>query len=344
MKLKKYLTTLLLLFPLCGFAKNVQLNIYVWADVIPRSLIQKFQKETGIKVNMTTFDSNEEMYAKIKAAGNPGYDVIHASTYFIQRMREEEMLLKLDKSQLDNFHYIEEDFLYQDYDPKAEYSAPYVWGAMGIFVNDRYHQMAEVQRWQQLWAPQYANTLLVVNEPREVFALTMLTLGYEVNSTDPRQIQQAFIKLRELHHNIRVFNSDAVYFIAADEDVTLGMMWNGDFYRAHLENPHLHFVYPEEGFVLSLDGLMIPQGAKNIENAHRFINFMLAPENAKEISLQQGFPVANNAVKQYLPEEIANNPVIYPPKATMKRAHMIQYLDMETVRLYQKYWELLKIS
>jgi spermidine/putrescine transport system substrate-binding protein len=323
-------------------AENI-LNLYTWPGVIPDFAIQQFEKETGIKVNFSTYDSNEVMYAKLKADKNSAYDVIEPSSYYIDRMRHQDMLEKLDKTKLNGLKNLNPDFLNQAYDPDTSYSIPFIWGITGIFVNKDYHAVNKIQRWSDLWDKQYADKIMLLDDSREVFSMALRTLGYSVNENNPEHIKQAYLKLKELLPNIKIFNSAPISFLI-DEDATVGMVWNGDIFKAKKENPQLEFIYPKDGFVIWVDNFAIPKNAPHPENAYKFLNFMLRADVAKAVALDNNFPTANLAAQKLLPAEIRNNPIVYPKHEILRRGEFQSDIDDAALDQYEKYWERLKMG
>lgn len=319
-------------------------NVYAWTGEIPDVAIHQFEKETGIKVNFSTYDNNEIMYAKLRAVKHAGYDVIMPSSYFVDRMRRQDMLEKLDKNFLPNWLNLNPNFLHSAYDPESQFCVPAIWGVTGIFLNDRYYKSNQITQWQDLWDQRFADKLLLLNDTREVFAMALLTLGYSVNESDPIHIKEAFLKLKELMKNVKVFSSDTVVSILIDEDATVGMAWNGDAFKAMQENQHIQFIFPQEGFAIWVDNFAIPKNAPHKSAAYAFINFMLRADVGKTIALATQFPTANLAAQQLLPAEIRNNPNIYPAKEVLSRGQFQTDLSNETLALYEKYWEELKMA
>lgn len=338
------MTVIAMLFCSTAYAADNIVNVYTWSGVIPDALIQKFEKETGIKVNFSTYDSNETMYAKLRASKNAGYDVIEPSSYYVDRMRKQQMLEKIDRKRLSNFHNINPDFLNELYDPKSEFSLPFIWGVTGIFVNEDYHPSRQIQKWSDLWDKKYRDQLLILNDAREAFSMALTVLGYSGNDNNPEHIKQAYLKLKELMPNIKLFNSDAIISILIDDDATIGMAWNGDLFKAQQENRKLRFIYPQDGFVIWIDNFAIPKNAPHLDNAYQFLNFMLRADNAKEAALDNSYPTANLAGQKLLPAEIRNDPVAYPSHAILKRGQVQTDLGDEALALYEKYWEELKMG
>lgn len=319
------------------------LNIYNWSGYLPDEVARQFEKETGITIHYSTYDSNETLYAKLKADPGAAYDIVVPSTYFIDRMRRQEMLKKIDKSKITGFKNLNPDLLNKPYDPNNDYSIPYLWGTTGIVVNSKEFLPDSITSWEDLWKPIYKDQLLLLNDTREIFSMALLTLGYSVNETDPEYIKQAYEKLKLLMPNAKLFNGEAVQHIYLDEDVMLGMGWSGDIYLAARQEPAIKYIYPKEGFVIWVDSIAIPKGAKHIENAYKFINFVLRPDIAKKIGMGVGFASPNLAAVALMPVEVRTNPIIYPDRTTLNRGQFQD--DVGTAaNIYERYLELLKIG
>jgi len=333
-----YLLTMNLAFA----AEEKVINLYNWSGYLPDTVIAIFTKETGIKVNYVSFDSNETMYSKLKAAPHSEYDIIVPSNYFVDRMIHEDMLRPIDKSKLTNLIFLDPFFLNRAFDSKNRYSIPYLWGSTGIAMNKRYiANYNNIDSWKDLWKSQYKNQLMILNDSREVFSMVLISLGYKVNDRDPEHLKQVYDALLALLPNIKLFNADAVANNYIDEDATMGLAWNGDAYLASQENPNIIYKYPKEGFVIWIDSFAIPKYAPHVENSHRFINFLLRPDIAKIITTTVGFSTPNKAAYQALPDEIKNSPILYPSKKILERGQYQEYVGGSTA-VYEKYWQLLK--
>lgn len=328
--------------PAANAAKRI-VNLYTWSGYIPDAVIQQFEKETGIKVNFATYENNEIMYAKLRTSKTANYDIIMPSSNYIDRMRRENRLEKLDFTLLPNSKHLNPDFLHLPFDPQAEYSVPYLWGTTGMFVNDKFYKTNSVKRWSDLWNERFRDQLLILDDSRDIFAISLISLGYSINDRNPEHIKQAYEKLRSLMANIKVFSTDTVVSIIIDEDARAGIAWNGDAYKASQENPAIHYNYPEEGFVIWIENLAMPKNPPHKTEAYEFINFLLRPEIAKTIALYTGYPTVNLAAQQLLPQEIRSNPTVYPKKETLRRGQYQLDVGSETLSLYEKYWEELKM-
>lgn len=331
-----------LIYSLTALADEV-VNVYNWSGYISNKIIKQFERETNIHVNYSTYDSNETLYAKLKANPHSGYDIIVPSTYFLDRMRKQGMLQPLDKSKLSNFKNINPQFLNKNYDPNNNYSIPYLWGTTAAVINSHYYPKQSFNRWSDLWSPQYHDKLLLLDDTREVFSMALISLGFSANDTNPEHIKMAYLKLKALLPNIRLFNGEAEQAIYIDEDATIGMGWSGDIYWANQENNDVQYIYPQEGFVIWLDSMAIPKNAPHIDNAYKLIDFLLRPDIAKEISVSLGYATPNQAALKLLPIELQTNPIVYPDKVILKRGQFQTDVG-EANTLYEKYWELLKIG
>lgn len=342
--MKRWLFSLVLL--LCAasgaWAAEKKLYVYCWSEYIPEAVIEQFTAETGIKVVLSTYDSNEAMYAKVKMTGK-GYDLIVPSTDFVSRMRKEGLLLPLDKKLLGNLGNLNPKTLDQPFDPGNTYSVPYMWGSTAIAVNTADPVAAAVTSLADLWKPELKGKLLLPNDQRSVLGLGLKRLGYSWNETDPARIQKACELLKPLMANVRVFDSDSPKQALLNNEVQVAVLYNGEAYIAANENPKIHHIYPAEGFGLWLDSLCIPKGAKNVAQAHAFIDFILQPKVGAAISTEMGYSSPNLKAMELLPADVRNNPIVYPDEATMARGEFETDLG-KIERVYEKCWTSLKTA
>lgn len=330
---------LLLFFTTLAFAKEV--NIYIWAGYLPTSVIEQFTKETGIKINLAEFDSNETLFAKLKTSPKAGYDIIVPSSYYVDRMQRQGMLYKIDKNRLSNFKYLNPAFLHKPFDPNNDFSIPYIWGSTGIVINKKYFDSKTINKWSDFWEPRFADQLMVLDDMQEAFSMALITLGYSINDRDPKHIYEAYLKLNSLMPNIKIFTSDSEKNIYIDEDVSVGMGWSGDIFDARQENNDLEYIYPADGFVIWLDCLAIAKNAPHVEQAYALINFILRPDIAKQISLETGYSLPNSAAVKLLPKDMQNDPIANPEAKVIAKGQFQQDLG-DSVELYAKYWDALK--
>jgi spermidine/putrescine transport system substrate-binding protein len=323
-------------------AESRTVYVYNWTEYIPEGVIERFTEETGIKVVYTTYESNEAMYAKLKVLDSTGFDVIFPSSYFVSKMGKEGMLMPIDKSKLNNFKNLDDRQLNHSFDPANRYSVPYTWGGTGILVNPE--QVGPTpEKWADLWDSRFKGTLLLQDDLREVFGMALKKRGYSLNDTDPEHIREAYEDLVKLMPSVRTFNSDSPKVPFLNEEVYAGMIWNGEAHVAMEEMDSLRFVWPAEGAILWMDCLCIPAGAKNVDEAHAFIDFLLRPDVAATMVREWGYATPNKAAMALLDEATRNDPAIFPPLSVMEKSEFQNDIG-EAVTVYEQYWNKLKAN
>lgn len=228
-----------------------------------------------------------------------------------------------------------------DIDPGNQYSVPYLWGTTGIAVNGDAIDPATVTSWADLWKPEYQGRIMMMNDVREVFHVGLRVLGYSANSTNPEEIEAAYNKLAELMPGVRTFNSDAPRMPYLEGETDIGMIWNGEAVMGAEDLPALTYIYPQEGAIVWFDSFVIPKNAKNVEAAHKFIDFMLRPEIAAEISTEIGYATPNLPARELLDEEVKADRAVYPAAEDMVNAEVQEDVG-EALLVYEKFWEMLK--
>lgn len=334
---------LLGLFLLCGntFGQAPEIRLFNWSDYLPQEVLDQFTRETGVAVRLTTYDSNEAMYAKLKLLGSGGYDIAVPSTYFIDKMRKEGMLLELDKARLPNFKNLDPRQLDKPFDPGNRYSIPYLWGTTGIAVNTGKFKPEDLQAWADLWKPMFKGRLLVPNDMREAFHIALMVLGHSGNNTDPGQIREAYELLRKLMPNIRLFTSDAIDVQFVTGEVDAGVVWNGVAYKARQEDPSIHYIHPKEGAIIWMDNFVIPKNAPHADLAHKLLDFLLRPDIAKIITEKIGYTSPNAAAVQLLEPKLRGDPTVYPGDEVLSKGEYQTDIG-SAITIYAEYWEKLK--
>ncbi|MGQ3892646.1 ABC transporter substrate-binding protein [Legionella sp. CNM-4043-24] len=318
-------------------------NVYTWGGEIPKQVIQAFEAETGIHVNFSTYDSNETMFAKLKASSRPIYDVIVPSGYFVERMRKQNMLEKIDAQALPELVNLAGAFQSSDFDPGNQYSIPIIWGTTGLFYNQN-NVRNPPSTWSGFWNSRWKNQLMLLDDSREIFAMALLSLGLDPNDTNPDHIRQAYEHLLKLVPNIKLFASESVQAIMIDEDASIGTAWSGDAIKAQAENKDIRFIFPKEGFVIWVDCLAIPKNPPHRREALRFINFILKPQSSATIALVEGHAITNAKGIELLPDAIKHDTTVYPPAEVLQRGHFQRDVGEDTLMLYNRYWEQFKLA
>lgn len=319
-----------------------ELNLYAWTDYVPQQLLDDFTAKYGIKVNYDTYSSNEEMLAKLQA-GASGYDLVIPSDYTVAIMVKQDMLEPLDMTQIPNFANVDTRFTNQYYDPGNKYSVPYQWGTTAL-AYDKTRVPSEPKSWADLWDPKYKKRLVMLDNSREVPGMALQVLGFDKNSTDPQQLQQAKQKLIALNPNIRLFNSDDPETALITGEAWAGLVYNGNAALARAEDPNIEYICPTEGCGLWFDNLAIPKGAPHPDAAMAFLNFMLEPTESILITKEFPYSNPNQAALEYLK---ANNSAAYEkymgfsatnPSADFL-AHAVEVRDVgDATGLYDQLW------
>ncbi|MCR2821632.1 ABC transporter substrate-binding protein [Lederbergia panacisoli] len=316
-----------------GYKSGNVLSIYNWGDYIDPDLIKKFEKETGMKVIYETFDSNEAMMTKVSQGGN-SYDISVPSEYAISKMKEEELLLPLDHSKLPNLQYIDKRFMDLSFDPNNQYSIPYFWGTVGIVYNPKMLGGKKITSWNDLWNTDLKNQIFLVDGAREIIGMGLNSLHYSLNETSEERLLEAKNKLDKLTPNVKAIIGDEIKLLVANEEAAIGVTWSGEAADIMSENEDLDYVVPEEGSNLWFDNMVIPKSAQNIEGAHKFINFMLDPENAAQNAEYIGYSTPNEKALEYMPEDMTSDERFYPSPELTERLEVYDNLGKKMLAHY----------
>ena len=320
-----------------GSSDEKVLNVFNWAEYLPKKVIKDFEKETGIKVNYGTYSSNEEMFAKLNT-GQGQYDLAVASLYYVDVLIKEGLVEEIDKEKVSNIKNIGKEFLSKDADPNDKYSVPYLWGEELIVMNTDLVDK-KVTSIKDLLDPQFKNSLVILDDPRTVIGAALAVLGYSPNSTNEKEIEEAGKWLKKLKPNIKVFDSDNAKALLASGEVKGGIVYGAEASLAIRENEAIKKVYPEEFLSLWQDNFVIPKGAKHKENALKFINYILRPEVSKEIVMDYPYANPNTEAVKLLPEDIRKE-IDIPVEEVKKGTHM---KDVgEATVIYDRVWAELK--
>jgi len=342
-----------LMFVFTGCAGNVKndpskplagttIYVYNWGDYIAEDTIERFTKETGIKVIYETFDSNETMYAKYKS-GAVNYDVLIPSDYMIEKLIAENELLPLNFDNIPNAKYIDESFRNLGYDPENKYSVPYFWGTLGILYNKKMVQ-EEVDSWDILWDSKYKGQIIMMDSVRDTFAVALKRLGYSLNSTDKAQVDEAVASLIEQAPLVQAYLMDQVKDKMIGEEAALAVIYSGEAVYTSEYNENLEYAVPKEGTNFFVDAMVIPKTCQNKEAAEAFINFMNDPQIAYNNTKYVGYSTPHTEARDMLDEEIKNNPAAYPPQEIIDKCEVFVDLGPEMTVYYNDKWNELKAS
>ena len=333
------LAGMVLLIGVPGKQETITLNVYNWGQYMARGedgsvdIIAAFEeKYPHIKVNYTTYDSNEIMYSKL-SGGGVAIDVIFPSDYMIARMIQEDMLLPINYDNIPNYQYIDENFKNTAYDPENKYSVPYTWGTVGIIYNTKYVDAADVTGWELLWNEKYAGKILMFDNSRDAFGISEFLLGLDINTTDKSHLDQAAEKLKEQKPVLQQYVMDQIYSTMENEEAWIATYYAGDCMTMMENNEDLAFYLPkDQGFNLFIDAACIPTCCKEKEAAELFIDFLCEPEISAANMDWVCYSTPISAAKEFLSEDVVNDPVAYPDQEILKNGVSFAYLPEDISR------------
>lgn len=331
-----------LMLPAGGAQAQEELNVYNWGDYINPEVLKKFEEQTGIKVNLSVYSSNEEMLAKIRG-GATGYDIVFPSVHMHDIMAKLDLLEKTNINQYEGFKNIDPAFLRAKSDPNGEYCLPYAWGSVGIMYN-RTLLGKDVTGWRDLLETAKAKGLKIslLDDVREVMGVGLLLNGHSVNSTDPEELQQAADTIIAMKPQVAAFTYSNRPMVVSG-DVAAGHHFIGAMIDVFAHPEDLGYVIPEEGATMYQEDICVLKTAPNKENAIKFMQFYTQPEIPALNMAQQTNGTANMKARELTPENIKNSEEINPPAETMKRLQIFEDIG-DGIRLYDRLWTKIKTA
>lgn len=322
---------------------GVTINVYNWGQYISDGtdgyldVNAAFTEATGIEVNYMTFDTNESLYTKLKTGGS-SYDIIVPSDYMAGRLIDEGLVQPLDFANIPNYQYINEAYKNTAYDPGNEYSVPYTWGTVGVIYNKKYVDEADIGSWDLLWNEKYAGKILMFDNNRDAFAIAESRLGYSLNTTDSVALTACAELLKQQKPVVQQYVMDQIFDKMTREEAWIAPYYAGDYLTMLEDNPDLGFYFPQEGFNLFIDCMMIPSSAEHKAEAEAYINFLLSPEVCGENLDYLGYSAPEDAAKEYMDPEVSSSEVAYPSAETLARSEAFLYLPTESNQLMDSLW------
>ncbi|MCB2306940.1 extracellular solute-binding protein [Clostridium estertheticum] len=312
------------------------LNVFNWSEYLPQSVIDKFEQTYNIKVNYSTFSSNEEMLAKLMAGGG-NYDLTVASDFMVEILSKQGLITQINKSSLTNLSNIGPQYLNLPFDRGNKYSVPYMWLAGVISYDSSKIPEGTIKGYKDLWKPEFKNSLTVLDDERVIIGMTLKMLGYPLNETSPAALQKAKEALIKLQPNIKSYDSDSPKTSLINGESKAMFAWGAEGNLARIENPNIKYVIPKEGLFLQQDNFVIPKAAKNVKAAQLFINFIMQPEISAEISHKFPYGNPNTAAYKYIDKKILDDKAVYPPKEVVKKGEYLKDIGKSVTDL-DKIW------
>jgi len=349
-------------FALLAGAANAQdrvVNVYNWSDYIDESILEDFTKETGIEVVYDVFDSNEILETKLLAGGT-GYDVVVPTGSFLSRQIQAGVFTELDKSKLSNLENMWDDIeeRVQKYDPGNAYSINYMWGTTGIGINvekvkEALGADAPLDTWDIVFDPEQLQKLQgcgvhMLDAPAEMIPAALNHLGLDPNSKEAADIEQAGELLKSVRPYIQKFHSSEYINALANGDICLAIGWSGDILQARDRAAEadngvtVEYIIPKEGAQMWFDQMAIPADARNMDEAHEFLNYIMRPDVMAKASNYVYYANGNAASKEFLNDDVIGDPAIYPSDETVAKLYTVTAYDPRVQRTVTRTWTAVK--
>ncbi len=340
------LTILALIMALAPAASAAgTLTVFIWSEYMDPEVISEFEKQYDVKVKLDYYESNEEMVVKLEKGGGLGkYDIIVPSTYFMPSLTNLKLIQELDHSKIPNIKNLDPMFTNLESDPGNKYTVPYQWGTSGLAIRTK--DINGVKKsFGLLFDPGIQDSRFILfDTARDAMGSALKYLGYSLNSTDPKEIQEAVRLLSETKKRPNFLGFDGG--VGGLNKVmggfaTVAQVYNGEAIRGSEEDPEVHYIIPEEGCEVWTDLVAIPEKAPNLENAYAFINYLLDPQVGARLATYNRYATPNAAAKAFIPQEDLDNPVLYPTLESLKNMEYIKDLGSAN-RLYDEAWTAIK--
>jgi spermidine/putrescine-binding protein len=324
-----------------GEGAGQTLNVFIWSEYLPDDVAKRFTEKTGIKLQIDTYDDNEALLAKLQS-GVADYDIVVPSDYMVRTLIEEKLVQPIERSKLANFANLDPQFLDQSFDPGNKHSVPYLWGLTGLGYN-RTKVQGTVDSWAVLFDERYKNQISMLDDTRECFGVALKRMGKGLNETDESVLRQAADMLKKQKPLVKAYDSADFANKLASGDVWIAHGYTGQLAKAAAEDEQKRFVVimPKEGGTVAVDNLCIPATSKRAAAAHRFIDFVMEPQNAADIVNGTGYAGANQAAKKFVKPEILNDPAVYPPGDVLERCEFIRDVG-DATKVYDQLWTEIK--
>ena len=346
---RRHVRTLLALgclacLPMLAAAQSKQLLLYSWANYVPPELLKRFEAETGIKVVLDVYDSNDAMLAKLQAGGG-GYDIVVPSNSVLGTMIKSGLLQKIEAPKLANFKNVLPPHNHPGVDPNRDFSVPYLWGSTGFTYDAAKVPGGKLtESWKEFFEPrpELEGKIAALNDQGEMFTAAAHYLGIDTCTEKPAEAQKILELLERQKPKVKIYSSSGTIGRVASGEVLLHQQWNGASHRSREKLASATFVFPVEGMNLWGDNFAVPKGAPNLENAKTFMNWMMAPKNIAEATNFSGYNNAISGSDAFMHAELRNNPAINPPEALKARFRPVKDCSASARELRDSVWTRLR--
>jgi len=326
--------------PVPAQAQSGQLLLYSWANYIPPALLKRFEAETGIKVTLDVYDSNDAMLAKLQAGG-AGYDIVVPSYSILATMIRSGLLQKVEAAKMPNFKYVAAPHDKPQTDPTRDYSVPYLWGSTGFTYDAAKVPGGKLDdTWKEFFEPrpELVGKIAAMKDQGEMFTAAALYLGIDTCTENPADAQRILDVLLKQKPAIKIYSSSGTIGRMTAGEVVMHQQWNGAAHRVKEKLPSAIFVYPREGMNLWGDNLVVPKGAANPQSARTFLNWMMDPKNIAEASNFSGYNNAITGSVAFMDAAMRDDPAIDPPANLQSRFRPVKDCSPKARELRDGVW------
>lgn len=323
----------------CSRDRRPRLNVFNWSTYIAPDTVPKFEAEFGVRVRYGIYESNEEMLARVQG-GNSGWDIVFPTDYIVQPMLANALLAPMHRELLPNLQQLEPRFQQPDWDPRLQWSVPYMVTAAGIAYNRALNP--PLRSWADLWDARLRGRMTMLDDPFDTLGACLKKLGFSINASDAGQLRSAAAEAVRQKPLLRAYLNAEVRDQLVSGDVLAAHMWNTTAQQAMDSAPSIGFAYPAEGYAVYPDCMVILRESKRGELAHQFINFLLRPEIAAANALAARTTTTNAGARRILPAGFRDNPTLYPAPDVLARGEWAKTVDPPTQRLRDRLWTEIK--
>lgn len=315
-------------------SSSTEVNVICWSEYLPQDVLDSFESKNGIKVNMTTYTSPDDMLAKVQSAQEGTYDLIIGPENYTPIFNTLEVLEKLDMTKLPNASNLEQKYLGRDNDPDNTYSLPYMFASAVIAVNTDVIT-DEITSYADLLKPEYKDQIVIIEDSRAVYSMAAMATGCEVNDTSDETLAKVEDYLTDLLPNIHAFDGDSPKTLMINGECPIGLIYGAEALLAQQEVPSIQCIYPEEGVYLGADAMMITKSGKNQDNAYALMNYILDGDVSASISEIFPYINPNAAAVAALGEDYSSNILTNPPADAVERACTLLDIGDETSKIVE---------
>jgi len=333
---------------LAGFSAGAQaageLHLYNWANYFPPDLMKKFEEETGIKVTLDTYASDEDMMAKLQAGGG-GYDIVFPGGQVVEALIKQGLVEKIDTKSMPNFKNVLPPFQSVAGDENREYSVPYMWGTTGFTYDSAKVPGGTLsESWKEFFEPraELAGKLGALDSVADLYNAAAYYVGVDKCTENPAEAQKILDALLKQKEDVKVYATSGTIDAVVSGETVLFQHWNGAAHRTKEQLKTAVYVYPEEGTSFWTDNMMVPKGAPNLENAKTFLNWMMDPKNAAVATNYAGYMNSIKGSGEYLNDSLKADPAVNMPSEYESRLVPVKFCSAKALELRDKVWTSLK--